>query len=32
MTDNDLYRLSDEDCARYRDNGFVFLPDLIPES
>ncbi len=30
MTDTDLYRLNEEQCARYRENGFAFLPDLIP--
>ena len=32
MTGTDPYRLNDQDCARYREDGFVFLPDLIPES
>lgn len=32
MTDTDLYRLNKEQCARYDEDGFAFLPDLIPES
>ncbi len=31
MTDTDLYRLNEEQCARYHEDGFVFLPDLIPD-
>ena len=31
MSDPDLPRLSEEQCARYRDDGFVFLPNLISE-
>ena len=29
MSDPGLPRLSEAQCARYRDDGFVFLPDLI---
>ena len=32
MTDGDIYRLTEEQCARYHEDGFVFLPDLIPEA
>ena len=32
MTDTDLYRLNEEQCARYHEDGFAFLPDLIPET
>ena len=32
MTYSDLYRLSEEQCAGYHENGFAFLPDLIPET
>ena len=31
MSASDLPRLSDEQCARYRDDGFVFLPGLITQ-
>ena len=30
MSDPDLPRLSEAHCARYSQDGFVFLPDLIP--
>ena len=30
MSESDLPRLSAAECARYRDDGFVFVPDLIP--
>ena len=30
MSKSDLPRLSAAACARYRDDGFVFVPDLIP--
>ena len=29
MTDDSLYRLSEAQCAGYREDGFAFLPDLI---
>ena len=29
MTEHDLYRLSEDQCAAYGEDGFVFLPDLI---
>ncbi len=29
MSDPDLPQLSGEQCASYRDDGFVFLPDLV---
>ena len=31
MHDSNLPRLSEEQCARYRDDGFVFVPALIPQ-
>ena len=31
MSAPDLPRFSEEQCARYRDDGFVFLPNLISE-
>ena len=31
-SDPDLLRLSEEQCARYRDDGFLFLPNLISQA
>ena len=31
MSDSGLPQLSEEQCARYRDDGFLFLPNLISE-
>jgi ectoine hydroxylase len=30
ITDDDPYGLSDEQCASYHRDGFIFMPDLIP--
>ena len=30
MNDPDLPQLSAEQCARYREDGFVFVPNLVP--